>query len=78
MPAFVLCHDQRAYPWACLLHISLNELLDAREAREETGGKMDVEWKRRTETRERKRIHDGAERPKPNCTDYTICLHDVL
>lgn len=32
---FVLCHDRRA----CLLHISLNELLDAQELQEKDGGR---------------------------------------
>lgn len=39
LPMFILCHGQRAYPRACLPHVSLNELLEAQEAREMDGMK---------------------------------------
>lgn len=79
---FVLCHDQRAYPRACLLHVSLNELLEAQEAEGAAAGGGWTEWKRRTETRKRTKESTWdlrcRETLKSNCTDCTICLYDVL
>lgn len=51
----MFCHDQRAYPRACLPHISLNELLEAREARGGDEGKMDAVKAEDTDKEKRKK-----------------------
>lgn len=72
---FIFCHDQRAYPRACLPHVSLNELLESQEAK---GGKMDEmkeQEKRQGKEKERKSVDEtcGAER-RTLLTARYVCM----